>query len=109
MSLINRIAGIPEQGQSPEDVRRIPVDFFWAYLYELAAGVKTQADVVAVFELDAGEQADLTWLVGRYNAQPNATAKAKFVELMRVIFILAEANDPDYMTGAQIAARIQAI
>lgn len=110
MGLLNRIAGIPDSPeQDPADVKRIPVDFFWAYLYEIAQGQRTQAQLIARFELDAGEQAELSWLVGKYNAQPNANAKAKFVELMRVIFMLCEAGEPGYTTSADIAARINAI
>lgn len=109
MSLINRIAGIPEPGQSPENVKRIPVDFFWAYLYEIAQGQRTQQQLIARFGINAEDQADLNWLIGKYNAQPNATAKAKFIELMRVIFFLAEAGEPGYTDSANIVARINAI
>lgn len=109
MSLINRIAGIPEPGQDPSDMQRIPVDFFWAYLYEIAQGKRTQAQLIARFDISVGDQADLTWLIGKYNAQPNATAKAKFIELMRVIFFLTEAREPGYTDSGSLVARINAI
>jgi len=106
MGLINRIAGIPEDPQRPEEVRRIPVDTFWALLYEMSNGERTLQNIVDRFELDEYEQGDLSWLISRYNAQPNATAKAKFIELMRVIFMLAESKEPGYTTNFDISARV---
>lgn len=108
MALLNRLAGIPEPGYE-ENPRKLAVSTFWSCLYELAQGKLTQQQIVNYFALDAGEQAELTWLIGRYNAQPNATAKSRFVELMHVIFMLAEAHVPGYTTNADIEARINAI
>jgi hypothetical protein len=59
--------------------------------------------------LDASEQIELDWIVDKYNAQPNATAKAKFVELIRVIMLMAESDAPGYSTNTEIVARINAI
>lgn len=105
MALIDRLAGIGD----PETVPKLSVSAFWAMLYEMAKGKITKPQIVAFFALSAAEQTELDWLIGRYNAQPNATAKASFVELMQVIFMLAEARVEGYTTNAQITARINAI
>ena len=108
MSLIDRLGGIAPS-PVPEDFKKLSLDTFWACLYELSQGKVTKAQMVAYFELDATEEAELDWIIGRYNAQPNATAKAKFVELMRVILMLAESGVPGYTTNADLVARINAI
>ena len=106
MPLIDRIAGLIDPDTGPP---RIAVDLFWAHLYEMAQGQITQQQIITTFELSASEQTELSWLVGKYNAQLNATAKAKFIELMRVIFMMAESRVPGYITNAGIVARINAI
>ena len=106
MPLIDRIAGLIDPDTGPP---RIAVDLFWAHLYEMALGQITQQQIITTFELSASEQTELSWLVGKYNAQPNATAKAKFIELMRVIFMMAESRVPGYITNAGLVARINAI
>ena len=108
MALIDRIAGFTDS-PIPEGFKRIPVDAFWACLYELSQGKLTKAQIVSYFELDAAEDAELQWLIDKYNAQPTATAKQKFVELIRVMFMLAEGEVPGYTTNAQITARINSI
>lgn len=105
MALIDRLAGLGD----PETNRKLPITYFWANLYELAQGKRTKAQIVSLFALDAGEADELQWLIDKYNAQPNATAKAKFVELINVILIMAEAQAPGYTTNAQLTARINAI
>jgi hypothetical protein len=108
MSMIDRLAGFVDAGND-ETFRRIPVDYFWAHLYELSQGRVTRAQIIARFNLDAAEVVELDWLIGKYNAQPNATAKTKFVELMRVFFIMAEGDAPGYTTNAQLQAKINAL
>lgn len=108
MSLVDRLAGITDE-PIPVGFKKLGVSTFWASLYELAQGQVTKAQMVAYFELDPTEEAELDWIIGRYNAQPNATAKAKFVELMQVLFMLAEAGVPGYTTNADLVARINAI
>lgn len=105
MALIDRLAGLGD----PETNRKLPITYFWANLYELAQGQRTKAQIASLFELDAGEAAELQWIIDRYNAQPNSTAKAKFVELINVVFILAEAKAPGYTTNAELVARLTAI
>lgn len=105
MALVDRLAGLGD----PETNRKLPITYFWANLYELAQGQRTKAQIVSLFALDAGEASELQWIIDKYNAQPNATAKAKFVELINVIFIMAEARAPGYTTNAEIVARMNAI
>src|SRR5574343_1089108 len=104
MALIYRLAGI-----GTEEGGKLSVGAFWAHLYEMAKGKVTRQQMIDYFQLDAGEITELDWLIGRYNAQPNATAKASFVELMQVIFYMAESGVPGYTTNAGIVARINAI
>ena len=106
MALVDRLAGI---GPDPETVQKLSVNGFHAMLVELANGEQTQADIVAHFGLDAGEQTELSWLIGKYNAQPNSAAKEKFVELMRTLFVLAESQVEGYSTNADLVARINRI
>jgi len=105
MSLVNRLAGIGD----PETTPKLSVNAFWAHLYELANAKRTVAQIVQYFSLSADEQVELDWLINKYNVQPNATAKAKFVELIQVIFFMAESSVPGYTTNAEIVARINAI
>ena len=108
MALIERLAGI-NTDQDDGTHTKLSVGAFWAHLYELAAGARTQAQIISYFSLSADYQAELSWLIGRYIAQRNATAKAKFVELVNVIFYMAEARVPGYTTNAEIVARFNAI
>ena len=108
MALVDRLAGITDT-PIPGGFKKLSISTFWASLYELAQGKVTQAQMVTYFELDADEQVELQWLIDRYNVQPTAAAKAKFVELMHVLFMLAEAQVPGYTTNAQLVARINAI
>ena len=105
MALINRLAGI----DLPDGQGKLSVGAFWACLYEMAQGKITRQQLIDYFGLSASEITELDWLIGRYNAQPNATAKANFVELVNVIFYLAESKVPGYTTNAQITARLTAI
>lgn len=108
MPLVNRLAGIPEI-PNDENFQKLSVLAFWAMLYEMAQGQKTKADIVSYFSLDAGEQGELDWVIARYNAQTTAEAKSRFVELIQVVFLLAESQVPGYTTNAEIVARINAI
>jgi len=104
MALIERLAGIG----LPEGEGKLAVNTFHAAMYELAAGQVTKAQIVAYFELDATEESELQWIIDQYNAQPNAAAKEKYIELLRVCFIMAESQVPGYTTNGDIAARLTA-
>ena len=102
MALIDRLAGLGD----PETNRKLSVNTFHAAMYELAQGQATKAAFVSYFALDAVEEAELDWIIARYNAQPNAAAKERFIELLRVVFILAESQVPGYTTNAELSARL---
>ena len=104
MGLVDRLGNL----QGPE-VPNVAFDVFWAALYELAKGKVTRQQIINYFELVGDEVTDLDYIIGRYNAQPNATAKASFVETLRAVFMLAESKVPGYSTRAQLVARIDAI
>ncbi|MFY9326496.1 MAG: hypothetical protein WAO76_00510 [Georgfuchsia sp.] len=105
MSLVDRLAGIGD----PDTVQKLSINTFWALLYELAKGKVSRLQLINYFQLSAEEITELDWIIARYNAQPNATAKASFVELMQVVFMLAEARVPGYTSNAELAARINAV
>jgi len=105
MALVDRLAGIGD----PETTPKLSISAFWACLYEMAKGKLTRQNIIDYFQLDTDEVVELDWLIARYNAQPNATAKASYVELIQVIFMLAESQVPGYTTNAGIVARINAI
>jgi len=105
MALIERLAGI----DLDENEGKLSFGAFHGAMYELAAGFVTKAQIVSYFELDATEENELQWIIDQYNAQPNAAAKEKYIELLRVVFQLAEAEVPGYTTNAQVTARLTAI
>lgn len=104
MSLIDRLSGFIDETEV-----KLSVNSFHASLYELSEGQLTRNQIAVYFGLSPEEETELDFIIGRYNAQPNANARAKFVELMRVLFILAEEQAPGYTTNAEIVARINAI
>lgn len=106
MALLDRLAGINDDDSNNY---KLPILYFWANLYELAQGYRTKAQIVSLFGLNTNEANEVQWLIDKYNAQPTATAKAKFVELIEVILIMAEAGAPGYTTNAELVARINAI
>ena len=105
MALIDRLGHLDRS----ETANNIPSSVFHALLYELSAGQVTKQQIINYFALDAGEQNELDFIIARYNAQPTAAAKEKFVELIRILFILAEAQVPGYVTNSDLVARIDAI
>ena len=105
MALVDRLAGIG----TGETNQKLAVNTFHAMLVELALGEFTKQQIVDYWSLDAAEETELDWVITQYNAQPNAEAKSKFVQLMREIFILAEAQVAGYTTNADLTARINRI
>lgn len=104
MGLVNRLAGIgTDVGPG-----KLAINTFWGALYELARGEVTVAAIETYFDLDQGEKAELAGIVAKYNALPNADAKRRFVEFVRVMFCLAEARVPGYSTTQDLADKIDA-
>lgn len=106
MSLLSRVAGFNPPGD--DTWVRIPREIFMATLYELAAGIVTVAQIKGFWNMDAAEQATLDWLIAKYNAQPDAAAKAKFLQYLGIIFALAEGEIQGYTTEPLVQARINA-
>lgn len=106
MSLLDRVCGFRPPG---DDMWvRIPREIFMATLYELAAGIATRNQIVAFWDLDTDETSTLDWLINKYNAQPDAAAKAKYLQYLGIIFALAEGEINGYTTEALVQARINA-
>lgn len=106
MSLLDRVCGFAPPGD--DTWVRIPREVFMATLYELAAGIATRNQIVGFWGLNAAETTSLDWLIGKYNAQPDAAAKSKFLQYLGIIFALAEGEISGYTTEALIASRINA-
>lgn len=102
MSLVNRLSGIG----SAETTVKLPVSAFYGHLFEMAKGKRTRQNIIDFFELDAQEVTELDWLIAKYNSMPSATTKADFLQLIYVIFMLAEGKVPGYTTNAEVVARI---
>lgn len=105
MSLVSRLSGV----DLGEDEEKLAVHQFYYCLVELSEGFLTKAEIVSYFSLDAQEESNLDWLISRYNAQPNASAKEKFLLLIHGLFILAEGQVPGYSTTQDLVNRINAI
>jgi len=105
MALIDRLSGIgiDPDGAGPGTIASAT---FAALLMELVNGEVTKAQIVSYLVLDASEETELDWLIGKYNAQPTAEGKKAFLDFMRPLFNLAEAKVPGYTTNADITARI---
>lgn len=97
MSLLDKLTGA---GQV-----KVPVHQFWASLYEMAAGEKTKADIMAAFNLQPGtdDETELDFLINKYNASAD---KPKFVESIHVLFMLAEYRLFGYHDKTTITDRI---
>jgi len=102
--LVDRLGGYGD-----ETLDRLNPQAFTAALAELAHGEITKAQVVAFYNMNAEEEAQLDWLITRYNAQPTAEDKAKFIELLSYIMWMARDDFPGYNSNAELAARINRI
>lgn len=101
MALVNRLAGI-----EGEEENKLGVATFHGCLYELAGGYVTLQQVIDYFDLDAGEQSELTWLITQYNANPTAEAKSQWLERLRIVFYLAETQVPGYSSNVDLVAKL---
>jgi len=102
--LVDRLGGYGD-----ETVQRLNPQAFTAALAELAQGQITKQSIIDFHSLDAPAQAQLDWLIGKYNAQPTAEDKSKFIVILQHIMWLARDNFPGYNSNAELAARINAI
>jgi hypothetical protein len=102
--LIDRLGGY-----GSDDLDRINPQAFTSALAELAQGEITKQAVIDHFQLDAAAVTQLDWLIGRYNAQPTAEDKTKFIELLSYIMWMAREDFPGYNSNAELAARISRI
>lgn len=102
MALIERLAGL--QGEN-----KLAAHQFYAALLEFAEGAATRAQLVSFFGMDATDEADLDYLVARYQAQPNDLAKVKFLLRVEGVFLLAEDGTPGYTSRAEVKAIFDAI
>lgn len=93
-------------GYGGDDLDRLNPQAFTAALAELANGEITKQSIIEFYSLDAPAQTQLDWLIARYNAQPTAEAKSKFIVMLSHIMWMARDNYPGYNSNAELAARI---
>lgn len=108
MSLFDRLASIDPAGN-------VGIKPFLAALAEFQRGELTGAEVVAMFDLDSGEQADAIALKNLY---ASATDKKEFKSVFEDWFYIAShlalkseggTPDPTYHSQAALIARLQAL
>jgi len=102
--LIDRLGGYGD-----ETLDRVNPQAFTAALAELAQGEITKQELVSFYNMGSAEESQLDWLISRYNAQPTAEDKTKFIELLSYVMWMARDNFPGYNTNAELAARIDRI
>ena len=107
MSLITRIAGIPETGQSPEDVRKLGFETVLAWMGEIDRGHRTASEAHAALSLSIAEQQEFDTLTALY-AGRQSNAKERYLQELREIFSLAETRGA-YQTEVELMARIDQI
>lgn len=106
MALLERVGHLNDPDSSGEEA--IAGRVFSAALEEFSdpTASVTKANIVAFFNLDAAEEAELDTLISWYQMQPNDAAKSKWLDVMRRCFQLAEAKAPGYTTNAALSARL---
>lgn len=108
MALLDKLRGTPYGDLDNPAYVKLPVHQFWAALTEFAAGEVTKPQIVAFFNLDAADEADLDWLIGKYQAAAN-NKKEIFLHRIHDIFVLAEYDFPGYQTEAELQGMIDRI
>lgn len=98
MALIDRLIG--------SETPKIPVHQFYSALIEWNGGATTRANIVAYFGLSSGDENDLDWLAGKFQASSD---KREFADRLHGIFMLAEANYTGYTTQTEIVSIINGI
>lgn len=96
-------------GYGGEDLERLNPQAFTAALAELAKGEITKQSIIDFYQLDAAAQTQLDWLIAKYNAQPDTSAKEAFIRILSHIMWMSRDNYPGYNSNAELAARINRI
>ena len=108
MSLLTRIAGVPDAGEVRETINRIPIAAFTAFSNEMLAGEFDRTRIVTRYSLNAAEQADLNWLIdGIY--YPVVAVEPRVVTILESIFIMGELGEAGYQTDSELRARIERV
>jgi len=102
--LIDRLGGYGD-----ETLERLNPQAFTAALAELAQGEITKQSIIDFYNLAASAENQLNWLITKYNAQPTAEDKSKFIVVLQHIMWMARDNFPGYNSNAELAARIDRI
>jgi hypothetical protein len=102
MALVERLMGL----QSP----KIKVHKFFAAQSELDIGALTVAGIKSFLEMDAATAAEYDSLIATAptgGTTANQLSRARYVQRMHAVFILAEGSDiPGYSTPAEVRAKL---
>lgn len=123
MSLILRMAGIPEQGQDPIDVQKLGFEQVLAYVAEVDRAYIAASVAYTDLALTVEEQAEFNDFVALYGSKGNQSNKRAYLDELRQVFNMAElrvdgsgvnvGNPPapgtDYTDPVSFIARINSI
>lgn len=100
MSLYTRLMKLEEPG--------IPVHNLTAFLYELATGNATRAQMDAGLDapLSVSEKVELTTLIATYNPLLTVLDKLTRSKEIELVLLLAESQIPPYNTEAAVKLRL---
>lgn len=90
MSLLSRLSGIPEPGQTYEDVKKIGFSQLVSAMAERKRGHISAAGIVAKFELTADEITQATALYNKLDALTNNAQREAFLSELQQILHLSE-------------------
>lgn len=113
MGLVSRLSGLPEEGQSQEDVQKIGFDFLVSAMAERYRGKISAQGIAQQFNLDAQEQTQAQALYTKLTNLANNAQRESFLNEIRQILSLAEMGFDDSANGnrnygllADVQARI---
>lgn len=99
MGLISRLSGLPEVGQSQEDVQKIGFDYLVSAMAERFRGNVSAVGIAQQFNLDAGEQAEAQALYTKLVNLANNAQRESFLNEVKQILALAEMPFDDSANG----------
>lgn len=99
MGLVSRLSGLPEDGQSAEDVQKIGFDFLVSAMAERFRGKISAAGIAQQFSLSAQEQTQAQALYTKLTNLANNAQRESFLNEIKQILALAEMRFDDSANG----------
>lgn len=101
MALIDRITG-----KDFTSGAKISPHAFYGMMREFARGEIDRQFIIDNLLITVGDETDLDWLIGQYQAQPTATAEELWLQGMWALLLMTEIGFPGYTTQAEVVAKI---